>query len=149
MGVTIKITDNTGKVKIDFEAAVRKALTTCGLQAQDFAKETLSYDTNHGGKVHVDTGLLRNSIAYALGGEGAHPESYSADKGDGHGSYSGTAPENEDGIYKVYLGTNVEYAKYVEYGTYRSQAYPYIKPAIADHSATYAGIIKNELGGVG
>lgn len=87
----------------------------------------------------VDTGALRNSITHALG----------------------------DG--EVYIGTNMEYAPYVELGTGKyypggrptpwmyedakgdmhwtagNKAQPFIKPAVADHVQTYKNIIKGEL----
>ena len=64
----------------------------------------------------VDTGNLRNSIAHAVQGKTA------------------------------YIGTNVEYAPYVEMGTSRTRAQPFIKPAASDHSDQYRQIIKSTLG---
>ena len=46
----------------------------------------------------------------------------------------------------VYIGTNVEYAAYVELGTTRTKAKPYLKPAAAEHSAVYKRIIEEEMG---
>ena len=63
--------------------------------------------------VRVDTGNLRNSITH-------------------------TVSEEER---KVYTGTNVEYAAYVEKGTSRSRAYPYLEPAMADHVPEYESIL--------
>ena len=89
--------------------------------------------------VPVDTGNLRNSITHKVSGDA------------------------------VYIGTNNEYAAYVELGTgkyteggrqdpwvYRDEegnwhhthgqrAQPYLKPAVADHKQTYRNIIKDEL----
>ena len=89
----------------------------------------------------VDTGNLRNSITHKV---------------DAH---AGAA----------YIGTNVEYAPYVELGTgvYTSggrptpwvyqdakgnwhmtngqRAQPFIKPAVADHAQTYRNIIEDEM----
>lgn len=45
----------------------------------------------------------------------------------------------------VYIGTNVEYAPYVEMGTVNTPAQPYLKPAIADHIPEYESIIEDEL----
>ena len=45
----------------------------------------------------------------------------------------------------VYIGTNIEYAPYVELGTSRAKAYPFIKPAVTEHSATYKRIIEDEM----
>lgn len=68
-------------------------------------------------KCPVDTGRLRNSITHE------------------------TDPET------VYIGTNVEYAPYVELGTHRQKAKPYLKPAMLDHIKEYEKILQEELGG--
>lgn len=89
----------------------------------------------------VDTGNLRNSITHVV------------DESDG----------------AVYIGTNVEYAPYVELGTgiynpegrkspwwYQddngnwhwtrgAQAQPFLKPAATEHSKTYRNIMEDEL----
>ena len=91
----------------------------------------------------VDTGNLRNSITHQV---------------------------SEDGR-EVYIGTNVEYAPYVELGTgvyaeggggrptpwvYQdakgqwhwtrgNPAQPFLKPAVADHAQTYRNIIEDEF----
>jgi len=89
----------------------------------------------------VDTGNLRNSITHQV------------DSGD----------------LAVYIGTNSEYAAFVELGTgkyypggrqtswayqdahgnwhltHGQRAQPYLKPAVADHAQQYKGIIAEEL----
>ena len=65
----------------------------------------------------VDTGRLRNSITNAI-----------------------DTDENA-----VYIGTNVEYAPYVELGTSRRKPHPYLKPAAADHADEYRAILKGCL----
>lgn len=65
----------------------------------------------------VDTGNLRNSITHTSDGKAA------------------------------YIGTNVTYGKYVELGTVKMAAQPYLRPAAADHAGTYRNIVKDELGG--
>lgn len=72
-------------------------------------------------KCPVDTGRLRNSITHQVEA----------------GERSG----------KVYIGTNVEYAGYVELGTFRQKEQPYLKPAAADHASTYRSIVRKHLGG--
>lgn len=89
----------------------------------------------------VDTGNLRNSISHKV--------------------------EKEEGA--CYIGTNVEYAPYVEFGTgqlfkggtggrqtawthagkstHGHRPQPYLRPALADHVERYKNIIKNELRG--
>jgi HK97 gp10 family phage protein len=43
------------------------------------------------------------------------------------------------------VGTNVEYAPYVELGTHRQKAQPYLRPAAEGHTAEYKQIIKTEM----
>ncbi len=52
----IEITDNSGEVKEEFEAACLRALETCGLTAEGCAKKLCP----------VDTGNLRNSITHQV-----------------------------------------------------------------------------------
>ena len=68
-------------------------------------------------KKAVDTGRLRNSITHAT-------------------------DENT-----AYIGTNVEYAPFVELGTSRQRAKPYLKPAVTDHTREYQEIIERRLKG--
>lgn len=92
----------------------------------------------------VDTGALRNSISHKV--DEAEPAAY--------------------------VGTNMEYAPYVEFGTghysttgggtpkkhwvymgedgewhmgFPMKAQPFLKPAVADHVQTYKNIIKDEM----
>lgn len=91
--------------------------------------------------VRVDTGNLRNSITHQV----------------------------DEGESAVYIGSNVEYAPYVELGTGRyteggrptpwiyqdeegnwrwtagNPAQPFLKPAVADHAQTYRNIIEDEM----
>lgn len=68
-------------------------------------------------KCPVDTGRLRNSISHA---------------------------STED---TAYVGTNVEYAVYVEMGTKNTKSQPYLRPAITEHKDTYKAIVKRNLKG--
>lgn len=137
--MSVTINDNTDEVLKQLDNALERALTRIGLQAEGYAKKELTKNGN------VDTGLLRNSITFAISGESANTSSYKADRGDGSGSYSGTAPNDKD--KSVYIGTNVEYGDYVELGTSQSKAYPYLKPAATEHSDVYKRIMNEELGG--
>ena len=69
----------------------------------------------------VDTGRLRASITHEVEGVGR-------------------------GIQMV-IGTNVEYAPYVEDGTTRQTAQPFIKPSISEHISHYQSVIKSYLKG--
>lgn len=63
----------------------------------------------------VDTGNLRNSITHTTDGD------------------------------TEYIGTNVEYAPYVELGTTRTRAQPYLRPAVQNHISEYGRIIEDEM----
>ena len=63
----------------------------------------------------VDTGNLRNSISHAI-----------KDK-------------------EVYIGTNVEYAPYVELGTFKMDARPFLKPAATNHSSEYKSLMEESM----
>lgn len=63
----------------------------------------------------VDTGRLRNSISHMQYGE------------------------------DEYIGSNVEYAPYIELGTRKMKARPFLRPAAEEHSAEYSDIMKKEL----
>lgn len=144
--MSVEITDNTDEFLDEFAKAKRRALERIGLQAVAYTVRELSKPKPHADgsmRPTVDTGLLRNSITYAIGGEQAHISSYTADKGNGKGAYSGKAPNGED---TVYIGTNVEYAAFVECGTRRMSAQPYLRPAVEEHRKTYERIVKDEFG---
>lgn len=66
-------------------------------------------------KAPVDTGRLRNSVSHMSDGEA------------------------------VYIGTNVEYAPYVELGTVKMAARPFLKPAVAEHADEYRKIMENAM----
>lgn len=108
MGVTVKIIENNkNEIKDELEVAIERALEAVGLQAENYVKMNIP----------VDTGLLRNSITHAIAGKPAAISSYSADhpkKGQpSTGTYSGSSPYQKNAVY---VGTNVEYAPYVDQG---------------------------------
>lgn len=144
MSVTVK--DNTAAVLKGIDAAVDRALFSIGEQAERYAKTELSKPKsrkNGAARPNVVTGLLRNSITFAVSGKKPRLQSYVADNGGKTGAYSGAAPD--EGDRAVYVGTNVEYAVYVELGTIKSKAYPFLKPAATEHAAVYKRILKDEL----
>ena len=65
----------------------------------------------------VDTGRLRNSITHA------------------------TEPD------AVYIGTNVEYGIYQEFGTVYQPGTPFLRPAVENHIEEYKEIVESELKG--
>ena len=134
MGSDVTMEDHSQEVIDAKNNAVEKALEMIGLKAEAYAKLLCPHDT----------GLLRNSITHAVSGQSPAIGSYHADRGDGSGSYSGSMP-NDFFDKAVYIGTNVEYAPYVEMGTQRTRAQPFIKPAATGHAEEYMRIAKNCL----
>lgn len=131
--MNIEFTDNSEEVLAALQEATLRALEKCGLTAEGYAKKLCP----------VDTGNLRNSITHLV----------------------------DESELCAYVGTNAEYAAYVELGTgiyaesgdgrptpwvyqdaqgnwhmtHGQRAQPYLKPAVADHAATYRNIIEDEL----
>lgn len=134
---SIRITDNSAKLLTELEKATLAALHAVGLQAVKHAVE----------KVPYDTGLLRNSLTYALDGESPEKSHYKADKGSETGTYIGNTSKEFGSKRAVIIGTNVEYAIYQEYGTSKTPAQPFLRPAAATHTDEYKAIIKAYMKG--
>ncbi len=137
MANKITIRDNSKEIISLLNKAKHNGLTAVGMTAEKHAKKGL---TEQGA---VDTGTLRNSITYAIAGYQPHVEIYSGNKGGKSGSYGGTMEGKKDSA--VYIGTNVEYAPYVELGTSKMAARPYLKPAATEHSAEYKQLMEAAL----
>ena len=146
MGTDIEINDHTDDFTDEFYAAVFRGLEKIGITAEAYAKLALSTPKEHKDKEktvrpNVDTGRLRNSITHAIGTDRGK-ETYTDDKGHAYtGGAARAAPEDNT----VYIGTNVEYAAYVEMGTSRSKAYPFLQPAIENHKDEYIRLLMDEL----
>ena len=126
-GTTVTFISNVKAFYDEFDAAVKKALEEMGIEAEAHAKEIITE------KGAVDTGRLRNSITWAVGGESAHAA-----------GYSGTAPKKDEPC--VYIGSNVEYAPWIENGTSRMKERPFLRPAVEDFADEYKEIVERNLG---
>lgn len=131
--------DNTEEVLNTLGSATERILTMIGIKAEKYAKARCPVGTSAStGIKGYRGGTLRNSITFQVEGN------------------------------NVYIGTNVEYAPYVELGTGpyfeappswekfdaprgsgEGHGYvrprPYLKPAIEDHMNEYIRIIRSEL----
>ena len=105
--IDINVTDNTGEVLSAFKQQVLAGLTAVGLSAEGHAKENCP----------VDTGRLRNSIAFAV---------------------------HDD---EVYIGTNVEYAPYVEYRdiSHKTGQAHFLRDAATTHGDEYQELVETAL----
>lgn len=131
--VTVK--SNRKEYEAALEEIAEKVLTMWGMQAVSAAAK----------RAPVDTGLLRNSIAYAIAGGPANKDAYEADRGDGAGSYSGNAPDDQGGPRHVYIGSNVEYAESQETGNFRDGPHAFLRPAIDENRDYFQNILEEEL----
>lgn len=116
---TIK-TDNTAEVLLEKNEAVEKALQAIALRMEANAKKEITrkvYDQPESKSGYKRTGRLRGSITSESDGNSAQ------------------------------VGTNVEYAGYVETGTYKMKERPFIKPAVAEHIDEYQEIFRRVLAG--
>lgn len=103
--------------EIEFKNDRRKDIINQKNNAVERAMEAIGMQAEGYAKIAcpVDTGNLRNSI--------------------GH--------QYADG--DEYIGTNVEYAPYVEFGTSRQKAQPFLKPAASEHAEEYKAIFQTVL----
>lgn len=158
MEIQVDITNNAPEARKLLDDLLEKALEMCGLQAERHAKLACP----------VDTGRLRNSITHAIGGKPAAIRMYKATYGSatyvdkngkrrrrsasskkagnvGVGFYSGTAPEDAQDEWSVWLGTNVIYAESVELGSSKKAPNGYLRIAIENHVGQYKRIIERVL----
>ena len=143
-----KFKDNSAEFQRAYEAALRRGLTAIGIEAEANAKKEITrlvYSRGDKEKKYRLTGRLRNSITFALSGEGANQRAYSDDNGVVY-SYSGNAPGQK--LSGVYIGTNVEYAPYVELGTSKMRARPFLRPAANEHAERYKKLMEAALKGL-
>lgn len=114
----VKVVDNSAEVLSALDAQVSAALEAIGLQAEANAKVEVTravYDTPESKSGYVRTGALRNSITHDSDSEAA------------------------------YVGSNIEYAPYVEMGTSKMAARPFIQPAVESYMDEYKGIAEQYL----
>lgn len=138
--IHVEIHDNTEHFKEQLEQKMPSILKAIGQTAEGYAKEDCP----------VDTGLLRNSLTFALAGEQPNITSYSADSPDETGTvqtgqYSGSMPQDDKAtLHSVYIGSNVKYAPANEFRdiTHKVGKAHFIRDAIQDHKSEYKEIIE-------
>lgn len=153
----VDIKDNSDLFIAAVEAAAETALDAAGMQAASACATELQRSPSR-----IDTGLLKNSITWAVGGKPAAISSYSADRPSKYmnedsvwsilqaarpssGSYSGAAPADTEKTRSVYVGTNVEYAIYVHEGTKRMAPNHFLKNGISKNRGKLTEIMKTIL----
>lgn len=110
--------DNVNVAVYGIRNASLRALERIGEAAEGYAKDLCPVGTPEStGIPGYIGGTLRNSITHVV-------------------------DESEE---SVYIGTNVEYGPYVELGTVKMDAQPFLRPAASGHGQTYRNILEDEL----
>lgn len=145
MSFTVK--SNVNEVIEATDEAIETALDAVGMQAATLASREIQNSPSR-----IDTGLLRNSITWALGGKPTAISSYSADNPSKYtgkepppGNYAGVAPADKGRTKTVYIGTNVEYAVYVHEGTTKMTPNRFLKKALQNNVDEYKRILIDNL----
>jgi HK97 gp10 family phage protein len=143
---SIQVISHVRQVKRSTDNAMKRAAHMIGGTIESHAKEYCP----------VDTGLLRNSITYAIGGEEPQITLYRSNSRDKTGKeiepkegiYTDRAEQDHDNQVTVYVGTNVQYAPYQELGApnINLPARPYLRPAFENHKVEIEQIIEQVFG---
>lgn len=121
-----KLKSNRKEVLRGSEEAVERGLAAIGMRAV-----TYTHRPKERGGTPVDTGRLRNSIAWATASQG----------GGGTDAPSGGGADDRT----VVIGTNVEYGEAVEEGTSTRKPAHMLRNALVDGSDEYARIMEASL----
>ena len=121
-----ELKSNRKEVLRGSEEAVERGLAAIGMRAV-----TYTHRPKERGGTPVDTGRLRNSIAWATASQG----------GGGTDAPSGGGADD----HAVIIGTNVEYGKFVEEGTSKRKPAHMLRNALTDGSDEYARIMEAAL----
>ena len=121
-----KLKSNRKEVLRGSEEAVERGLAAIGMRAV-----TYTHRPKERGGTPVDTGRLRNSIAWATASQG----------GGGTDAPLGGGADDRT----VIIGTNVEYGEIVEEGTSKRKPAHMLRNALIDGSDEYARIMEASL----
>ena len=116
--IEVTLTSNKDEILEALGEQLGQAMIAIGMAAESNAKTEITkavYDTPEKG--YVRTGRLRNSITYAV-------------------------DTNEPAVY---IGSNVEYAPYVELGTSKMRARPFLKPAAENYGEEYMDLLEQAM----
>lgn len=128
----VELTNHIPKVQQQIELAAERALVRAAIDVDRSAKE----------KCPVDTGRLRASISYSVdGAEGKNFEMKENSEDIDHQIKSAKG--------SAIVGTNVVYAKAIEYGHSKKAPAGYLRPALDENKGNIQDIIKQEFKDVG
>lgn len=119
-GIEVTLTSNKDEILEALGEQLGQAMIAIGMAAESNAKQEITkvvYDTPESKSGYVRTGRLRNSISYGV----------------------------DTDEPAVYIGSNVEYAPYVELGTSKMRARPFLKPAAENYAQEYMDLLKQAM----
>ena len=142
--MSVQVVSHRHEVQKTTDKAMKKAARMIGGSLAGHAAEAAP----------VDTGLLRNSITFALGGEPPAIIDYHSNSESKtgkqieitEGHYEGEAPPDADNEITVYVGTNVDHATFNELGTVKMDARPFLRPAFENNREEVKQILELTLG---
>ena len=123
---------NRKEVEASFEKALQTGLAAVGAEAETNAKRE---------ETKVDTGRLRNSITWATKERAGHIHQYSDDSGNEYSETVGAGAKEGE----VWIGTNVEYAPYIELGVRGQAGLHFLRNACQNYSERYKEILQEAL----
>lgn len=119
-GIEVTLTSNKDEILEALGEQLGQAMIAIGMTAESNAKQEITkavYDTPESKSGYVRTGRLRNSISYGV----------------------------DTDEPAVYIGSNVEYAPYVELGTSKMRARPFLKPAVVNYAGEYKDLLEQAM----
>lgn len=130
----VNINNNMGKITEELQTKIEAWLEAVGEDAASTAAEIPNFP--------VDTGRLRNSITAATAVYQSDPNKYSGEAAE----ISDFIPLEKPEENAVYIGTNVEYAPYHEFGTSRGiPAKHFLQYGMTAHKAEYKQMLEEKL----
>lgn len=141
LGITLKVEDNSLEALLTLEKRIPKAMYSVGLTAQQEIVDYMSRPDWVTGQDIVDTGRLRASISFITqnaesGGTMSVAESESND-----------VIKGRSGDSEVIIGSNVEYAAYVNVGTTKQPARRFMEHGLLENEIKIQQVFKDVLEG--
>ena len=127
--MSVKYTSYEKQALNNIDKALLAGLSAVGAFVEGNAAMLITENQN------VDTGRLRGSITYSIDGKTSQVRSPARPS---------DAVHNEQSKATVSIGSNVEYAEFIEYAI-RGKAKPFLRPAVDNNRATIGNILTNEI----
>lgn len=136
----VKLENNKKKVLNDFNEQCEVGLYKMGLLWLSNVTEIITsrYSNARGGNGIVDTGRLRASMSFIT--SQFSDKNKSVKESNSKDYVKGKANDNQ-----LIVGTNVEYGNYIESGTSKQKARPFLKPSLLENTKDYEKIFKDSI----